>query len=147
MDRFERKRIVDRFNALVEKLDDNLTEVEDELVRSELDDLWYKDLDPIAEIQVDPLRVGLRVGLRSDTEIEIVDKKATDEGNQVRLTGQIHHLELDDWDALDAVVPWSRLDLCFPSMYDNLAKFWNIERPQDMEFHDAYWVPKDVMES
>ena len=145
MDRFERKKVVDRFNALVERLDDNLTDVEDERVRSELDDIWYKELDPIAEIQVDPLRIG--VGLRQDTETEIVDKKATDEGDKVRFTGQIHHLELDEWDALDALVSWSRLDLCLPKLYDDLARFWNIERPQDMEFHDAYWVPKDVMES
>ena len=143
MDRFERKKIVDEFNALIEKLDDNLSEAEDESIRSELDRLWYNELDPIAEIQVDPLRVGVR-GSNSDVEVEIVGKKATDEGSCVRFTGQIHHLELDEWDALDATVPWSRLDLCDPVLYDNLAGFWNIERPQDMEFHERYWIPRRI---
>jgi hypothetical protein len=141
MDKFERKKIVDEFNGFIDKLDDNLSEEEDDRIREELDRIWYKELDPIAEIQVDPLRAD------HATEIEILDKKAIDEGATVRFTAQLHHLELDEWDTLDSVLPWSRLDLCDPLLYDKLASFWKFDRLQDMDFHDKFWIPKRIMES
>lgn len=138
MDKFERKKVVDEFNGLIDKLDDDLTEEEDDRIREELDRIWYKELDPIAEIQVDPLRADNATG------VEVLDKKAADEGAMVRFTAQLHHLELDEWDALDAVLPWSRLDLCDPVLYGKLASFWGFDRPQDMDFHDKYWIPRRV---
>jgi hypothetical protein len=143
MDVFERKKIVGEFNALIEKLDDNLSEKEDDRIREELDRIWYKELDSIAEIQVDPLRMRLP----SMGDVQIIDKRAVDEGGHVRFMGQLHDTELDVWDSLDATVPWSRLDVCFSGIYEEVAEFWGITRPQDMEVYNAYHVPKEVMES
>ncbi len=143
MDKFKRKEIVDRFNALAAQIDEIMTDAENERLHDEMDRIWYKELDDIAMVQVDPLRVGPR----ALAGIELVSKKAVSEGDFVRFTAQIHDLQLDEWDALDALVPWNRLDLCNPVLYDELCGFWNIERPQDMDFYDKYWIPRRIHDS
>lgn len=144
MDKFERKAIVDKFNALIAKLDKfsefDPDDPEEEEIRSELDHIWYKEFDSIAEIQADPLRMRLS----AMDDVHIIDRKAFDEGDHVRFTGQLHDVSLDIWDPLDAIVPWSRLDICYPGIYEEVAQFWGISRPQDMGFHDRYWIPRNI---
>ncbi len=147
MDKFERKAVVDRFNQLVIKLDaisecDSGDDPEANKIRDELDQIWYKEMDDIAEVQVDPLRTG-----NNSNSIKVVDRKVVDEGELARFTGQIHDEELDIWDSLDATRPWKDLDICFTSFYAVVAAFLGISRLQDMKVLDEYWTPRIVMES
>jgi len=147
VDTFERKASVDKFNSLVARLDEfsefDPDNPEEDRIRDELDSLWYKEFDSIAEIQADPLRMRLS----SMCDVQIIDKKAADEGDHVRFTGQLHDTELDVWDSLNATVSWSRLDICYPGIYEGVAQFWGIVRPQDMEVYNAYHIPREVMRS
>lgn len=147
MDIFERKASVDKFNSLVARLDEfsefDPDNPEEDRIRDELDSIWYKEFDSIAVIQADPLRMRLP----STCDVQIIDKKAADEGDHVRFTGQLHDTELDVWDSLDATVSWSRLDICYPGIYEEVAQFWGIVRPQDMEVYNAYHIPREVMRS
>jgi hypothetical protein len=142
LDRFERKVIVDRFNALaaeLEKFSDyelGCDAAED--IREKLDFIWYKELDPIAEAQVDPIRVTA-----GSVEVRVFERKVLCEGDFARFMGKVID-ELDNSDELNVLISWRRLDLCNPQMYGEVASFWGIDRPQDMQAHDEYWVPYEI---
>ena len=143
MDRFERKKLVDKFNALALELDKfqdyEFDHPEADKIRDQLDALWYNHLDSIAEIQVDPLRII------QNGALNLSERKVTNEGEMARFSAKICD-ELDQTDILDATIPWIRMDLCNPAMYDQIAAFWEIDRPQDMDVHDAYWIPREIHE-
>lgn len=142
MDRFERKAIVDKFNALAAELekfpDYELGCDAAEAIREKLDRIWYKELDSIAEAQLDPIRVTA-----GSVEVRVFERKVLCEGDFARFTGKISD-EFDNSDELNVLVSWRRLDLCDPQMYDEVASFWEIDRPQDMQAHDEYWIPYKI---
>jgi hypothetical protein len=142
LNKSERKVVVDKFNVIAAKMDDLYDDecgMED--IVGELSYIWYNEFDLIAEVQVDPIRVTTVTD-----EIQILDKKALCEGELVRFTGKI----VDDFgnsDELNALMPWKQLDILDPKTYGEVASLWNIRRPQDIQAHNEYWIPKKIHDS
>lgn len=141
MDPLERRMAVDKIKRLsdrFDKLDERMLtdQMERQRIRYELDELWH-DLDDIAMIQADPLCAG------TNTNMRVTNKRVLDEGEHARFLGRIYDVQLDEWDELDSLVNWRRLDLINPKHYVKIAKFWGILRRQD----DEYRIVHMIMES
>lgn len=142
MDPLERKAAVDRILRLSDKLDeldefDPDHRAEDERIRHEMDIVW-NELDDIAQIQADPMRAKV------DKNMRVVDRRVVDKGDHARFLGRIYDPQLDEWDELDTLVSWRRLDHSDPRHYAEVSEYWDIARPQDMEEHDSFWTLRKV---